>query len=334
MSFTLNIGGDKEIRNPTEADIRQAVFGLDTKKGDAFIVLGSTDTGMTYIQTSGDQKAGFVLEYQEETLEQHFQAVTLTPASKVVAAFQKYINKDAMWKAAFLWKRITVDEAFTGRPGAKSARKRTCGSGFFLTADGYFATNFHVVRNAASLLVPFFHENHSAKVVAADEVHDLAILKLDGAFSCLPIAITENVHLGDPVFTIGFPNPDLQGYAPKLTRGEISSLSGVRDNPSEFQISVPIQPGNSGGPLVTEAGIVVGVIVARLHDSNTFEQTGFLPQNVNYAVKSDRLIDLLRSVPGLDAKVPKPSLEGFHDGRTCVAAIRAACAQILCEMPA
>jgi S1-C subfamily serine protease len=120
--------------------------------------------------------------------------------------------------------------------------------------------------------------------------------------------------------------------APKLTRGEISSLSGVRDNPSEFQISVPVQPGNSGGPLVMESGIVVGVVVARLHDSNTFEQTGSLPQNVNYAVKSDRLLGLLHSVPGLEAKLPKPSPEGFPDRRTCIDSITAACAQVLCEI--
>jgi S1-C subfamily serine protease len=228
----------------------------------------------------------------------------------------------------------SVDEALADEPGVHGAGKGTCGSGFFLTLDGYFATNFHVVRNAASIHIATFHESHQAKLVATDEAHDLAILKLDGEFSCLPIATSENVHLGEPVFTVGFPNPDLQGLAPKLTRGEISSLSGIRDNPAEFQISVPVQPGNSGGPLVTETGIVVGVVVARLHDSNTFEQTGSLPQDVNYAVKSDRLLELLHSVRGLEAKLPKPSPQGFPDRRACVDSITAACAQVLCELSA
>ena len=226
----------------------------------------------------------------------------------------------------------SADEALPGEPNVKPSTKQACGSGFVLTADGYFATNFHVVQNAASVRISTYHETHHAKIVATDKVHDLAILKLDGNFSCLAIAIADNVHLGDPVFTVGFPNPDLQGLSPKLTRGEISSLSGLHDNPSEFQISVPIQPGNSGGPLVTELGIAIGVIVARLHDSNTLEQTGSLPQNVNYAVKSDLLLDLVRSVPGLDAKLPIASPEEFADRRTCVDAITAACAQVLCEI--
>src|ERR1039458_7438606 len=219
----------------------------------------------------------------------------------------------------------SADEALDSEPGVQSAGKRKCGSGFFLTADGYFATNFHVIRNAASIHISTFHDNHQAELVATDEEHDLAILKLDGKFSSLTIATSENVHLGEPVFTVGFPNPDLQGLAPKLTSGEISSLSGVHDDPSAFQISVPVQPGNSGGPLVMETGIVVGVVVARLHDSNTLEHTGSLPQNVNYAIKSDHLLKLLHSVPGLGAKLPKPSPEGFLDRRTCVKSITSAC---------
>jgi TPR repeat protein len=239
-------------------------------------------------------------------------------AQRLVAEFEPIVEYSA-------------DEAPIGESDVETFGGRRYGSGFFLTKDGYFTTNFHVIRNAASVLVSTLHETHQAKVVATDEVHDLAILKLDGNFSCLPIISSDKVHLGDPVFTVGFPNPDLQGVAPKLTRGEISSLSGIRDSPSEFQISAAIQPGNSGGPLVTEAGIVVGVVVARLHDSNTFKQTGSLPQNVNYAVKSDCLLDLFRSVPGLNAKLPSPSLEGFPDRRTCVDAITVACAQVLSE---
>jgi TPR repeat protein len=98
----------------------------------------------------------------------------------------------------------SADEALTGEPDVQGAGKRTCGSGFFLTADGYFATNFHVVRNATSIHISTFPGTHQAELVATDEANDLAILKLDGEFSCLGIAASENVHLGEPVLTVGF----------------------------------------------------------------------------------------------------------------------------------
>ena len=73
--MTLDICGDKQIQSPTESDIRQAVFALDTKNEDAFLILGSTE--MTYIQTGGDQKAGFLLEYQDTT-----PSITTAPSAR------------------------------------------------------------------------------------------------------------------------------------------------------------------------------------------------------------------------------------------------------------
>ena len=85
-----------------------------------------------------------------------------------------------------------------------------------------------------------------AKVVQVDAANDLALLKADGRFAPLPIAASRTVALGGTVATIGFPNIGLQGFAPKLAKGEIASLSGAGDDPRYFQISVPVQPGNSG----------------------------------------------------------------------------------------
>ena len=105
------------------------------------------------------------------------------------------------------------------------------------------------------------------------------------------------------VFTIGFPNTGVQGLEPKLTRGDISSLAGMRDDPRYFQISVPVQPGNSGGPLVNASGSVVGVVTLRLSDWNTLKLTGAIPQNVNYAVKSSFIAALVEGLPELAAKL-------------------------------
>jgi len=105
------------------------------------------------------------------------------------------------------------------------------------------------------------------------------------------------------------PTSGLQGFAPKLAKGEIASLSGAADDARYFPISVPVQPGNSGGALVDERGNVVGVVSAKLDAAVALKSSGALPENVNYAVKSSFLLSFLESVPEVSAKLkePKPS---------------------------
>jgi len=114
------------------------------------------------------------------------------------------------------------------------------------------------------------------------------------------------VHLGNTMATVGFPNVGLQGFSPKLAKGEIASLSGASDDPRYFQISVPLQPGNSGGALVDDHGNVVGVVSAKLDAATALAVSGALPENVNYAVKSSFLLSFLESVPEVSAKLKEP----------------------------
>jgi hypothetical protein len=114
---TLDICGAKKIQNPTESDLRQAVFALDTKKDEAFLILGPTE--MTYIQTTGDQKVGFVVEYQAGDAEHHYRAkprglsqvdrrwprCDLT-ADEVVKALVSYSTGTDDWKTMAEWERI------------------------------------------------------------------------------------------------------------------------------------------------------------------------------------------------------------------------------------
>jgi S1-C subfamily serine protease len=178
------------------------------------------------------------------------------------------------------------------------------GSGFFITGDGYFITNFHVVKDARKVKVKNGDAVYPASVVQVDEDSDLALLKVSGEFK--PIGISTNdAELGESVFTIGFPDILLQGTAPKFTDGKISSLAGIRDDPKNYQISVPIQPGNSGGPLVDMNGNVVGVIVAKLNDVAALSTSGDLPQNVNYAIKGEYLNHFLKQFPQIKANSTK-----------------------------
>ena len=101
MNWTLDICGDKKIRNPTESDIRQAVFALDTKKSDAFLILGPTE--MTYIQTSGDQNVGFKLEYQETDTKHHYRAKRDLTADEIVKALVAYSTGADEWKTMAEW---------------------------------------------------------------------------------------------------------------------------------------------------------------------------------------------------------------------------------------
>jgi hypothetical protein len=182
---------------------------------------------------------------------------------------------------------------------------RFTGTGFFVTDDGYLVTAFHVVQDAGRIAVRTTAGTVAATLVKADKANEVALLKVTGKFYALPIASSRGVKLGESVFTIGFPNIELQGFAPKLTKGEISSLAGVQDDPREFQISVAVQPGNSGGPLVNQYGNVVGIVAAQLADMATLQTTGSLPQSVNYAVKSSLLNVLLESLPEISAKLPE-----------------------------
>jgi len=177
------------------------------------------------------------------------------------------------------------------------------GTGFFISEDGFLVTNEHVVSDALEVRLVTGAGLISAKVIKVDAANDLALLKAEGRFASLPVVASRAVKLGVTVATIGFPNIGLQGFAPKLAKGEIASLSGAGDDARYFQISVPVQPGNSGGALVDERGNVVGVVSAKLSARAALAASGSLPENVNYAVKSSFLLGFLESVPEVSARI-------------------------------
>ncbi len=191
------------------------------------------------------------------------------------------------------------------------------GTGFFITNDGYLVTNHHVVERAVTINVCVgSNKRIPAQLVIQDKKSDLVILKISGQHSCVPIApAVPVIRLGALVATVGFPNPDVQGFLPKQAKGEIAGLSGIQDDPRDFQISVPIQPGNSGGALVDERGNVVGVVCAILNQNVALATTGTIANSVAYAVKGGLLRDLADSVPGLTEKLASPVTEScrFED---------------------
>jgi len=201
------------------------------------------------------------------------------------------------------------------RQGAAELRPSGSGSGFAITDDGFILTSAHVIKGAAQLRVLTRAGVLAAAVVKVDAANDLALLKANGSFQPLPLASSRTVRLGQTVATVGFPNIGLQGFAPKLAKGEIAALSGVQDDPRFFQISVPIQPGNSGGALVDERGNVVGVVAAKLGAQAALAASGVLPENVNYAVRGTLVLSFLESTPAVADRLPAPDAKerAFED---------------------
>jgi S1-C subfamily serine protease len=182
---------------------------------------------------------------------------------------------------------------------------KASGSGIIVSNAGHVLTAAHVVAGASRVKVFTAQGLKTASVLRIDEANDLAVLKLaGGTYPALPVIPSRKIRLGQAVATIGFPNIEIQGFSPKVTRGEISSLNGIGDDPRAWQISAPVQSGNSGGALLDEHGNVIGVVVSKL-GLKAVKATGDIPQNVNYAVKSTYALALLE--PYLDSTAPEPS---------------------------
>jgi TPR repeat protein len=180
---------------------------------------------------------------------------------------------------------------------------KSFGSGFIITKDGYLITNHHVARGAKRLRVKTEKGISEARVIAQDPQNDIALLKIEGEFTAVTFASDKVAKLGQTVFTVGFPLPELQGFSPKVTKGVVSGLSGIHDDVRMYQIDASVQPGNSGGPLADENGNIIGVVRARLSDALVMHDTGSIPQNVNYSVKKSYVIAFLDNTPGASKQI-------------------------------
>lgn len=167
--------------------------------------------------------------------------------------------------------------------------ERSVGTCFAVSPEGVLLTSHHIVSNARSVRVSFVDgREFPATVEAASEAIDVVVLRIAGATpEYLSLAEPGSVTPGTHVFTMGFPAPDVLGSEPKYSEGSISALSGPGRERTLLQMSVPVQPGNSGGPLVDDKGDVVGIVTSTAAAIPFFRATGSLPQNVNWAVNVD-----------------------------------------------
>ena len=173
--------------------------------------------------------------------------------------------------------------------------KRNIGTGFAVSPNGLILTAYHVAEGASNIKVHLLGRGiFEAHIERSSPSTDLLLLRIDAQVSTYltPIS-THSLSVGERVFTIGYPAISLLGEEPKFTEGSIAALSGPGGDAMFMQISVPVQPGNSGGPLVTERGELVGVVIASADVVKFLTSTGSLPQNVSWAVKADYVRPLL-----------------------------------------
>jgi len=171
------------------------------------------------------------------------------------------------------------------------------GSGFVVNEDGHIVTNAHVVKGCSSVtVVQGLALRRSARILEVSEFTDLAVLKVD---EVLPNAVvfrtTSLPSLGESIVVFGYPLIGVLSDQGNLTVGNLTALSGIRGDPSNFQISAPVQPGNSGGPVLDSGGRLIGVVVSKLDALAVAGLTEDIPQNVNFAIKSSVLENLLQS---------------------------------------
>ena len=183
----------------------------------------------------------------------------------------------------------------TVAPPAPSARNGvvSTGTGFFVSENGHIVTNAHVVDGCEAVRSS---RGGSLRKVSTDNEFDLALyIASEKPDTIARVHGGRGARVGEAVVTVGFPLTGLLSSDPIVTTGTISALSGLGNDRRQIQISAPVQPGNSGGPLLGENGSVVGVVVGKINALKVAKAIGDIPQNINFAVSLGTLQSFLNA---------------------------------------
>ena len=171
------------------------------------------------------------------------------------------------------------------------------GTGFFVDAKGNLITNAHVVKDCKVVIVKLTDGKpaHKARVVATDTSNDLALLAVEDAIGTKFASLRMGTRLGEGVAVFGYPHADILASSGNFTLGNVTALSGLGDDSRYYQISAPVQQGNSGGPLLDSYGNAVGVVAAKLNVLKMAMASGDFAQNINFAIKTTMLATFLEA---------------------------------------
>ena len=177
----------------------------------------------------------------------------------------------------------------TGAPSTASpaAASQSFGTGFFISSQGHALTNNHVTSSCRSITAILDGRKYPAQLVRSDERNDLALIRVQTT-TPVPFASFRSapaIRAGEGIVVAGFPLPSLLQNGLNITLGNVSALAGLGGNTAFLQLTAPVQPGNSGGPLLDMGGNIVGVVVSKLDAARIAQVTGDIPQNINFAVQ-------------------------------------------------
>ena len=169
------------------------------------------------------------------------------------------------------------------------------GTGFVVSANGHILTNYHVLDGCVAPVIVQAPNGmrYEAAALAGDSVNDIALVQSDFRSTVVAVMRDSGLRTGEPITVAGFPLQGMLATDLIVTNGIVNAMGGMGDDTRFVQISAPVQPGNSGGPLLDERGNVAGIVSAGVDDLAVAKQTGAIPQNINFAIKSSLVRDFL-----------------------------------------
>jgi serine protease Do len=284
---------------------KNAVIRYKTIKQNWFVISASTPDGIDHyyrFHQDGTNVTGFMLFWQNSNGNVSGERIATLMSASISAdvlgtAFidpPNFENKTSVSRS----EPSTAIVPQQPKPPETTEPKvfsNSSGTGFFVNKDGSLVTNAHVVDGCKTITIkPDIGQSVDAKIIAVDKINDLAVLKAE--FSPTKTAsIKMSTRLGESIAIFGFPLTNTLASTGNFTLGNVTALAGLGDDTRSLQVSAPVQPGNSGGPVIDYNGNLVGVATSKLDAIKSWAKNGDLPQNVNFAVKSSAVAMFLES---------------------------------------
>jgi S1-C subfamily serine protease/uncharacterized protein len=248
---------------------------------DGVYARGTRDAIIAWQTARGRTVTGFLGDRDAMALEHEVPSKSQTAAQDANHPQAEPSNSEPKSAAT---RTVMSEEPRAPKPQPKPV---AAGTAFAVSTTGEFLTNYHVVKGCPSVRLELPGTGIDGTVVFTDERNDLALVR-SNLTGIQPLRFREGkgIRPADGIVALGFPYAGLLATAAQVTTGTVSALAGLRDDSRFLQLTAPVQPGNSGGPLLDLSGNVVGIISARINDLAVAEATGTLPQNINFAIKS------------------------------------------------